>query len=376
MTRTIRCRLLAIAMFSAIVCLAECRGAETVAGPEPIRAYCIDFNWGPGGPNGFPPPGHWADADPKAHVAWYKALGCNVIQTFCVSCNGYAWYKGGVVPEQPGLKHDFLPDVVRLGHAEKMRVMGYFCIGSNTRWGKQNPELSYGTPSACHIPYTQEYLNYLDTAIRDAVKRTHLDGFMIDWVWMPDRRANSQKWLACEKLLYQELMGEPFPGENKLTRQQEIVYSRRAIDRCWAVIHKAAKETDPNCIIWLSCFDVTHLYVVNSTMFKEVDWLMNEEGDVDRIRALRPMVGPQTRLITCLANWNGKDPAKIVPAALKDGIGLYGFAKPGANSLLPSPNGYLQQPIDSLKGDERNIAALARAYRAAAEPQRKMNAPR
>jgi len=27
-----------------------CHAAET---PEPIRAFCGDFNWGPGGPNGF-----------------------------------------------------------------------------------------------------------------------------------------------------------------------------------------------------------------------------------------------------------------------------------------------------------------------------------
>jgi hypothetical protein len=29
-------------------------------------------------------------------------------QSFAVSCNGYAWYKNGIVPEQPGLKHNFL----------------------------------------------------------------------------------------------------------------------------------------------------------------------------------------------------------------------------------------------------------------------------
>ena len=85
---------------------------------RPIKAFDLDFNWGPGGPNGFAKPGLWADADPARHVAWYKALGANVIQTFCVSCNGYAWYKNGVVPEQPGLKHDFLRQVVRLGHRE------------------------------------------------------------------------------------------------------------------------------------------------------------------------------------------------------------------------------------------------------------------
>ena len=66
------------------------------------EAFCVDFNWGPGGPNGFAKPGLWADADPAKHVAWYEALGANVIQTFAVSCNGYAWYKGGKIPAQPG----------------------------------------------------------------------------------------------------------------------------------------------------------------------------------------------------------------------------------------------------------------------------------
>ena len=53
-----------------------------------------------------------------------------------MSCNGYAWYKGGIVPPQPGLKHDFLTDVVRLGHAKGMRVMGYYCVGTNTFWAQ------------------------------------------------------------------------------------------------------------------------------------------------------------------------------------------------------------------------------------------------
>lgn len=33
-----------------------------------VKAYCIDFNWGPGGPNAFTAPGIWADADPAEHV--------------------------------------------------------------------------------------------------------------------------------------------------------------------------------------------------------------------------------------------------------------------------------------------------------------------
>ena len=65
---------------------------------DPIKAFCIDFNWGPGGVNGFAGPGVWADASPQEHIRWYVGLGANVIQTFAVSCNGYAWYKGGLVP--------------------------------------------------------------------------------------------------------------------------------------------------------------------------------------------------------------------------------------------------------------------------------------
>jgi len=176
--------------------------------PATIKAYAIDFNWGPGGPNGFAGPGLWADADPSEHVAWYKAMGCNVIQTFAVSCNGFAWYKNGVVPEQPGLEHDFLSEMVELGHQQGIMVFGYFCAGSNTRWGKENPTLSYGVPSRPHIPYTDEYLGYLETAIRDAVKKTGMDGFMLDWLRMPTtRNSNGDRWLDCEKKLYRQLAG-------------------------------------------------------------------------------------------------------------------------------------------------------------------------
>ncbi len=343
------------------------RAAPADAAPdraEDIKAYCLDFNWGPGGPNAFPKPGTWADADPENHVAWYKAMGANVIQTFCVSCNGYAWYKGGVVPEQPGLKHDFLREMVRLGHRERMRVMGYVCVGANTRWGQEHPDLSYGFPSACHIPLTDKYLAYLSSAIGDAVRKTGVDGVMIDWLWQPDRGATGGKWLPCEKELYQQLVGEAYPEAGGLTASQEIAYSRKALDRCWGAIRKAAKEANPDCLLWLTSNNPTHPHVVNSTMYREVDWLMNEGGDLERVRAIKPMIGKHTRLITCLANWNGQDATVIVPAALKEGIGLYGFAKPGPDSLLPLER-LLTRPVRELAGDERNIAVLARAYHGA-----------
>jgi len=330
---------------------------------EPIRAYCLDFNWGEGGPNGFAKPGLWADASPTEQVKWYKALGANTIQTFCVSCNGYAWYKNGSIPCQPGLKYDYLCDMVRLGHEQGMKVFGYFCIVSNTRWGLEHPDLSYGIPADRHIPFTQRYLDYLDTAIREAVALSGIDGFMIDWFYQPNRSATNGEWLECEKVRYQELMGRPFPGRLDLDSKEYIAYSRLAIEKTWDVIHRAAKETNPHCLIWLTCFDITHPHIVNSKMFRQVDWLMNEGGDLARIERIRGMVGKNTRLITCLAEWNKQDARNVAVDAIKAGVGLYGFAKPDANGLLPFADHYLSMPIDHLSGDERNIAALARIYR-------------
>jgi hypothetical protein len=333
--------------------------------PEPegvIKAYDLDFNWGEGGPNGFAKPGSWADASPAEHIKWYKELGVNAIQTFCVSCNGYAWYKNGVIPSQPGLKYDFLRDMVQLGHQADIKVFGYFCIGSNTRWGLENPDFSYGIPADRHIPFTRKYLDYLDKAIREAVTLTGIDGFMIDWFYQPNRSSTKGEWLACEKERYEELMAKPFPGHIDLNSEDYTTYSRLAIEKTWDVIYKAAKESNPNCIIWLTCFDITHPHIVNSKMFQEIDWLMNEGGDLARIEQIRNMIGKKTRLITCLANWNKQDAKTVVIDAMKSGVGLYGFAKPNSNSLLPPADYYLSMPIDSLKGDDRNIATFARVY--------------
>jgi hypothetical protein len=337
---------------------------ESSRNKSAIKAYDLDFNWGEGGPNAFAKPGLWADASPEEHIKWYKALGVNTIQTFAVSCNGYAWYKNGVVPQQPGLTHDFLTEMVTLGHKDGMKVMGYFCIGANTRWGMENPDYSYGYPSDMHIPLTKKYLSYLDSAIRDAVRKTGMDGFMIDWFYQPKRISTGGLWIASEKQRYAELMGKPFPGEKKLSEADYNTYSRLAIEKTWEVIHRAAKETNPNCIIWLTCYQITHPHIINSKMFKEVDWLMNEDGDLKKLDTVKTMIGKQTRLITCLADWNGKDPVVTVENAMKTGIGLYGFAKPTASSLLPPIDYYLKTPLDSLHGDAKTIATFARVYNA------------
>jgi hypothetical protein len=342
-------------------------GANTAGQQEQIKAYCIDFNWALRARAGFAQPGTWKDADPKEHVEWYKAVGANVIQTFAVSCNGYAWYKSEVIPEQPGLKHDFLTEVVKLGHAEGMKVMGYFCIASNTRWGEENPDLSYGTPSAYHIPYTDEYLDFLSSSITDAIKTTGIDGFMIDWVWMPKRKATNDKWIDAEKKLYQQLMGEPFPGEEKITKEQNLAYSRKAIDRCWKAIRKAAKTADPDCIIWLTTNNVNHPHVKDSDMYKEVDWLMGEKGKLDEILKLKPMVGKHTRLITCFSDFGGGNALKDIPEALNAGLGMYGYAKPDPSSQggTIDLNRVFSKQLTQLHGNDLRISVLARAYRGA-----------
>ncbi len=330
---------------------------------EGIRAYCIDFNWGSGGPNAFAAPGLWADADPAAHVDWYKSLGANVLQTFCVSCNGYAWYQGGVVPEQPGLKHDFLTEVVRLAHQEDMKVMGYFCVAANTRWGQLHPTESYGIPSDGHIPLTGKYNAYLADAIEDALKRTKVDGFMIDWLFHGPIHETRIRWLPCEIEMWSELMDGPFPGRAEVTKVQQMEFARRSVDRCWQRIKRAAKSTKPDCIIWLSMFDLNHPQVANSRLLKEVDWLMNEGGTIEELTKLRKKLG-RGGLMNCLAAWNGADPRTVVPASLEAGFGLYGFTRPVTGSLLPSIDDYyLAKDLAALTGDEANIATLARAYR-------------
>lgn len=31
---------------------------------------------------------------------------------------------------------------------KNMKVFGYYCVGTNTKWGLDHPDLSYGTPAS------------------------------------------------------------------------------------------------------------------------------------------------------------------------------------------------------------------------------------
>jgi hypothetical protein len=329
-----------------------------------IKAYCIDFNWGDGGPNAFAAPGLWADADPKEHVKWYKDLGVNVIQSFAVSCNGYAWYKDGFIPEQPGLKHDFLTELVKLGHKEGMKVFGYYCIGSNTRYGLENTEESYGVPNDGHIPFTLKYLDYLGNSIKDALIKTGMDGFMMDWFFhgsiYPGKRL---KWLPCEQQMWVELMGSKFPGVENVSEEMEMTFKRRSVDRCWKHIHKVAKETNPDCIIWLTTYKLHHPQYENADMLQEVDWLMNEGGDIESLQKTKAEINKDVKLLNCLAAWNKANPVEVIPEVKKMKIGLYGFTKPQPNSLPPAMDQYFTRPVEEFTGDDKSIAAMLRFFK-------------
>ena len=334
--------------------------------PRQIKAFCIDFNWVSGK---FAPPGHWADASPAEHVAWYQGLGANVIQTFAVSCNGYAWYKGGAVPPQPGLKHDFLSEVVNLAHTRSMLAMGYFCIGANSKWGADHPDLSYGTPSNIHIPFTDQYLDYLVRSMSDAMEKTGMDGTMIDWVWNPADSLRAKGWLPAEQKLFTQLTGKAFPASGQPEAEDKLDYERKAINHVWARIKEARDRANPKCILWLSANDLSKPCIKDSPLLREADWVMNESPDPKLSEIGKSMAGPETRMIQNLVGWAGHDARRFLADPNHRGLNFYGFAEPGENSLPLPINEYLRKPIDSFKGPDRrstnnyNIAALARFYR-------------
>lgn len=322
---------------------------EAVQPEARIKAFCVDFNWGP---NGFATSGMFASASPEEHVAWYKALGANTIQTFCVNCPGYAWYRSEVAPVQPGMKGEFLTDITRLAHAEGLRVMGYFCIGANTYWSEQHPNEVHPLPNAIAIPFTTKYLDYLSAVISEAVTKTGIDGFMIDWVYNASHFYTDKEyaWLDCEKQMYAELFAEPWPGDDVMTRERIDEFNRRALARCWERIRDAAKKVKPDCVIWLTCFDLQHPQLKDSEMLKEVDWLMNEHPDPEKLLAVRDQVGTKTKLIQCVCGWGDQHNAgKIVNDPRFADWGIYGFAKADPQTTLP--------PNDNA-GNARNIEAL------------------
>jgi hypothetical protein len=325
-----------IALLPAAAASAQSKAPQSARAGERLTAFCIDFNWGP---NGFAPPGTFAKADPKIHYQWCKDLGTNVLYTFCVTCDGYAWYqKSAVAPVQPGLKHDFLNDIARMAHRDGKLTVGYFCVGANALWAQKHPDQSYGAVPSIHIPFTTEYLDYFCACVKDVLTKTEIDGFQLDWMYSPPllMYEKNVRWMDCEKRMYAELFGRPFPGKDKVDAKEELEFQRRALERCWRRIHDTAKSTKPDCILWLTCFDLRHPQIAGSKIFREVDWLVNEHPNPSSLEATRKEVGPQTRIWQCISGWGAEhDPGKIANDPKYADLGFCGFASADPATTLP-----------------------------------------
>jgi len=323
------------------------RDAGNRTSHKPVKAFCIDFNWGPGG---AAPPGMYAQADPDEHVRWYQELGANTIQTFCISYNGYAWYPSEVAPVTPGLKHpNFLGDVVERGHKVGMRVMGYFCLGANPYWQQHHPDLVHGSDSDyIKIPMTLEYLDYFCRSVEDTLRKTGIDGFMIDWV----RPTQHRNWLDCEKRMYRQLLGRKFPDATP-SEEAVLEFDRRCIERAWRYIKWAVRATRP-VIIWTNHPFIKSEYPLWSghRLLKEVDWVLNESPDLEHLGWLRKQVGPKTLIIQNLCGWKDHDATAWKKLDLRT-FGLYGYAKADPTTTLPS---------EEVPWNVKNIEILREAY--------------
>ena len=331
--------------------------------PSPIKSFCIDFNWDA---HGAARPGLYAHADPAEHVRWYRELGANTIQTFCVSYNGYAWYHSGVAPVIPGLEHNFLADIAKLGHAEGMAVLGYFCLGSNPFWGRQHPHLAHdiGLNGHWENAFIPEYLDYFCRCIVDALQKTEIDGFMIDWFrplefWSATGKTNRKTWLDCEKQMFRELMGESFPREGEPDASVWTEFERRVLELAWTRIKDAVDSTRP-AIIWPNApFQQVHDPIWNGhKLLREADWILNESPDVNLLSWLHDQIGPNTTIVQNLCGWKEHDASawRTIDTAK---YGLYGFAQADPETTLPSP-GYTPACV----ANQKNIAILREAYHA------------
>jgi hypothetical protein len=296
---------------------------------ERVKAFCVDFNWDLA--KRFASPGLYAHADPEAHLAWYRELGANTIQSFCVSHNGYAWYASGVAPRTPGMRGDFLGELSRLARGAGMRMMGYFSPGGNLHWSVKHPDLSHPNTNWMHVPFTSAYIDCVCASIADALARVDIDGFMIDGLWCV-----TPVWMPCERDAYQELYGRPFPGTARFGADEILDFKRRAVQRFWARIRDTARGQKRDCILWLSCNDLRSPVWTGTTVFKEIDWLMNESPDAQALKEAAAAAGEKTMLVQNLCGWGARhDAAGLAAALASSDIGLYGFAQPRADTTLP-----------------------------------------
>jgi hypothetical protein len=180
--------------------------------------------------------------------------------------------------------------------------------------------------------------------MEDAIKKTDIDGYMIDWVWNPSSKLRDAGWLLAEQKLFEQLTGKPFPKSGRPDDGEKLEYERKAIERCWARIKETRDRVNPQCAIWLSCNNFTNPTIAGSKMLREVDWSMNESPDPKYFLTGQQMAGPHTRMIQNVVGWASHDAEKFLAKPDNRALDLYGFATPRPTSLLPPIEYYLKKP--------------------------------
>ncbi|MDD5707264.1 MAG: hypothetical protein PHR35_15175 [Kiritimatiellae bacterium] len=318
-----------------------------------IKAFNIDFNWGFDAAGNFGPatPGMYAAADPEEHVKWYADLGVNVIQSFCVSYNGYAWYRGSsVAPVAPGMAHDFLPEMTTAAHGRGIRVMGYFCLGANRVWEAAHPEQVHAQAPMWKLPLTRNYLDYFCRSVQDALRKTEVDGFMVDWFMPPERNG---VWLDCDKTMWRELMGERFPVSGTPDAATQLEFERREIERAWDALTGAIREVRP-ALVWVnSIWENSKPLWEGHRALREMDWVLNESHRLEQLDWLERQAGPRTRIIQ---NMGGGGATTDAEWSAFDGerFGLYAFVQADPVTTFP----------DDTEVNRNNIARIRARYSA------------
>lgn len=312
-----------------------------------IKAFNIDFNWGTKGPA---EPGLYAQADPAEHIRWYLDMGVNTIQTFCVSYNGYAWYrKSGIAPVTPGMKYDFMTDIVELGHKHGLKIMGYFCLGANPVWEQMNPAEVHLDAPMWKIPFTRKYLDYFSRSLQDVLVKSEIEGFMIDWF----RPAARKTWLDCEKQMYLELMQEQFPASGEVDAKTQIEFERRELARAWREIKAVIRSVRP-AIAWINsaCSEEANSLWEGHVILKEIEWVLNENHKIEFLQWLNKQAGPGTKIVQNLCGSGLHDASRWREVAYP-AFGLYGFAQADPKTTFPD---------ESNKINQRNIHFIKEAY--------------
>jgi hypothetical protein len=317
--------------------------------------FGIDFNWDR--THRFASPGLYAQADPRVHLDWYRSLGVDTIQGFCVAHNGYAWYHSDIAPRTPGMNGSFSTRLAELAAAEGMDFVGFFSPGANEYWRYAHPRFSHPRqcPTKWHMPLTRHYNDYLASLVRESLDRIPMIGFMVDYLWSPH-----PVWMPCEQEMYEELLGEAFPAMSEPGASEIRAFQSRAVRRTWDTIRTAAKEADRDTIVWLNCSDLLNSQITESGVAREADWLMNEAPQTAMIEQARRLSGPGTRIVQCLCGWElpdepHHDAGDIIRTLGQDpGIDLYGFAQPQTDTTLPDMEG--DNP------DARNLRAFRDAF--------------